>query len=797
MGATSSIGRPRSNLHILFLGTYVPRNCGIATFTHDLASAVRREIGSHRVGVIAMNNRSEGYDYPSEVLFEINQDNLEDYRLASEYVNLSGASLVSVQHEFGIFGGPEGTHVLELLSGLRKPIFTTLHTVLKEPHPRYVWALREVCQLSHRVVVMSHMAVDILQKVYRVPEKKIRFIPHGIPDVPFVDPNFFKDKFQVEGRIVLLTFGLLNPNKGIETVLEALPPVIERYPDLVYIVLGATHPEVKRRFGEQYRLQLERLVRQLGLTEHVIFHNRYVTLTELCEFIGACDIYLTPYLNREQITSGTLAYAMGMGKAVISTPYWYAQEMLADGRGLLVDFGDRQGLSRAILELIEDEPRRHLMRKKAYELGRKMVWKEVARKYLEFFDEGLQAYVPIPEYRRALSRRKKYSTLPELRLDHLIALTDYTGPAQHARCGIVDRDHGYSTDDVGRGLAAVLHYHEQKRDPEAVKLARIYLSFLAHAQLPNGRFHNYMNYCRQFLDEEGSEDTFGRALWGLGVAVWLGPDERFRALARQLFEKAVEGMDLHYPRSMAYGLCGLHAFLQRYPGARRMRSHLTKMADLLVKMYEAHSTKDWAWFEDVVTYGNAKMPHALLLAYQVTGKKRYLQVALASLEFLTRIQYDGTMFDLVGNEGWYPRGGRKAIFGQQPIDAGYLVEAYIAAHQTTGDERYMELAQAAFEWFLGRNRLQASLYDFTTAACADGLDTNGVSMNQGAESTICFLLALSALTKAQIYVGLETRILSGSEEASAAEAKCRQMPTKQSFRPRRVLAADAVQHGEP
>ncbi|MBW1983028.1 MAG: glycosyltransferase, partial [Deltaproteobacteria bacterium] len=724
--------------------------------------AILQEMAGNGIGIIAMNNRLEGYDYPNEVVFEINQESLQDYRSAAEFINLSGVQLVSLQHEFGIFGGPEGTHILQLMSELKKPVITTLHTVLKNPTPRYNWALREVCSLSHRIVVMSKLAVELLQKVYRIPEKKIRFIPHGIPDVPFVDPNYYKDKFHVEGRIVLLTFGLLNPNKGIETVISALPRVVERYPRIVYIVLGATHPEIKRRFGEQYRIRLEQQVRELGLEEHVIFHNRFVTLAELCEFIGACDIYITPYLNREQIVSGTLAYAMGMGKAVISTPYWYAQEMLAEDRGLLVDFGDQEGISRAILDLVEDEPKRHLLRKNAYDLGRKMIWKEVARQYLELFNESLQSFVPLPEYRRIRADRRRGATLPEMRLDHLIALTDTTGLIQHARCGIPERKHGYSADDVGRALAAVLMYYQQKQDPEALRLARIYLAFLGDAQLDNGRFHNFMDFRRNFLDEEGSEDTFGRVLWGLGSAVRFGPNKSFRAFARQVFDRAVADMSLHYPRSMAYAICGLHGFLQRYPGARGMRNRLVALADRLLAQYEQCRQAQWQWFEPVVTYGNAKLPQALLLAYQVTGKDDYLKTGLESLDFLTAIQYDGNMFDLVGNEGWYPRDGQKAIFGQQPIDAGYLVEAYTTAYQITTEEKYLELAQAAFAWFLGKNRLKAPLYDFETAACADGLDSDGISLNQGAESTICFLIALLTLAQQSAYLGMEETAASDS-----------------------------------
>ncbi len=743
----NSLQTRESNPKVFFVGNYLPRNCGIATFTYDLSQAIEEHLGKRSYRVVAINNVPEGYNYPEQVSFEINQNRIHDYRLAADYINFSGVDFVSLQHEFGIFGGTAGTYINHFLSNLKKPVITTLHTVLKEPDPIYRKALIDIAELSNALVVMSHQAERILKDVYGVREEKVFFVHHGIPDVPFVDPNFYKDRFNVEGRFVLLTFGLLNPNKGIELVLEALSEVVKKYPKVAYIILGATHPEVKRLRGEEYRLTLQRKVTKLGLEAHVFFYNRFVEIGELCEFIGACDLYITPYRSKEQITSGTLAYALGMGKPVISTPYWYAQEMLAEERGLLVEFGDVEGMSRAIIEMIEDEPRRHQMRKKAYEFGRKMVWREVGKEYLRVFQTVLDRIHQWPKQKVFEQTFAQQDVVPEMTLDHLCRLTDDTSIIQHATYGIPDRRHGYSTDDAGRALVVALQFYYQYREPRALKLAETYLSFLAYVQREDGRFHGFMSYDRKLMDEVGSEDAQGRALWGLGCAVRLGPNEQFQAFARELFEKAVQHLELHHPRAMAYALLGFWYFLQKYEGATAIRRLLVAFSDRLVEEYEKNREKDWRWFNGAITYGNAKIPQALLMAYQLTGTERYREVGLESLDFLTEEMYNGDYFNLVGNSRWYERGKEKAIFSQQPIDAGYLTEAYVFAYQVTQDPRYLEWAQAAFEWFLGRNRMGVSLYDFSKGACFDGIDSHGINQNQGAESIICFLLANLALSQ--------------------------------------------------
>lgn len=757
-----------SRVNICLIGSYPPRECGIATFTRDLRNAISEPEGKVESTIIAVTNTPRSYVYPSEVVFEIRQNQLTDYRLAAEYINFSGCDAVCLQHEFGLFGGSEGGYITELLKNLRKPVVTTFHTVSREPEEGYKKTLVRIASHSDRLVVLNSKAIPMLRDAYGIDEDKISVIHHGVPDVPFVDSNFYKDKFGVEGRFVLLTFGLLSRNKGIELMLDALPKVIEKHPEVVYMVLGETHPEVKRRQGEEYRLSLQRKVIELGLEEHVIFYDRYVNNEELSEFISACDIYVTPYVSKEQIVSGTLAYAVGMGKAVVSTPYEYAEELLGDGRGRLVNFGDSLGLAETIDELIDDSGVRHTMRKRAYEYGRQMTWEEVGKRYLELFEGVVTGHDG-----QTVSRSPRIRTsviLPEAKLEHLIRLTDDTGIIQHAKMGIPDRRNGYSTDDIGRALAvAVRHYH-QFEDEAAIKLVEKYLSFLQYAQLPDGRFHNFMDYSRHFSDEVGSEDTAGRALWGLGTAVALGHSEGVRALAASIFERSIEKLQLNHPRAIAYALCGLQAFLQRYDGAAVVKRKLVKFADKLAKVYERTRRKGWNWFGEELTYANAKLPQAMLLASQATDDDRFLEIGLESLDFLLSQTYMDNRFDFVGNQGWFKRNGERAVFGQQPIEAGYTAETLITAAEITGDSSYVDYARAAVEWIFGRNRLGASLYDFSTGGCSDGLDASGPSMNQGAESAICCVLGLLALSRySERHLRTPARLIAASATAITPE----------------------------
>ena len=738
-------------VQVAFVSTYLPRQCGIGTFTYDLATAVGELMGEspaegRLVQVLALNNTPDGYRYGPEVRFEIREQQKMDYREAADFLNISPTEVVCVQHEFGIFGGPEGAHLLTLLGNLKKPVVTTLHTVLREPSPMQARVLKEVCEHSTLVVVQAQKARELLTEIYGVPEDKIVFIHHGAPDVPFLDPAYYKDQFQVEGRRVILTFGLLNPNKGIEFAIEAMERVAREFPDSVYVVLGATHPEVRRHSGEAYRLSLHRLVKEKGLTEHVIFHNRFVSLDQLIKFLIMADIYVTPYLSQEQIVSGTLAYAIACGKAVISTPYWYAQEMLAEQRGLLIPFRDSDALAEQLCFLLKDETERNRMRKRAYQFGRQMVWREVAAAYMDAFTCAIEEYGRLGI--RPLVRRRviPQPSLPEVRLDHLQMLTDDTGMLQHACFTVPNRWHGYCTDDNARAaLVAVMNWNLFK-DETILPLLQTYLAFLHHAlNEEEGRFRNFMSYDREWLEEIGSEDAHGRAIWALGATIAHAPNDAILGFALRLFERALPACEaLTAPRPWAYTIMGCLACLQRFGGAREARRTAELLARRLTDLFEQNRSPDWPWGEDTVTYDNGRLPQALLAAGRYLEDQRMVDLGLEALEWLIEVQKDpqGKHLSLIGNQGWFPRGGEKARFDQQPLEVPALIDACYEAYLVTQDKRWFDTIYMCFNWFLGDNDVHEAVYDFTTAGCRDGLHSSGLNPNQGAESTLSWLLAL-------------------------------------------------------
>jgi glycosyltransferase involved in cell wall biosynthesis len=739
----------KRKLKVLFIGTYVPRKCGIATFTSDLLTSVSQEKDLDECEVIALNGIGENYEYPDEVVFEIRRDQLEDYNRAAEYINEADVDVVCLQHEFGLYWGDAGDYIFELLSKIDKPIITTLHTVIKDPEPPYRRATEKLMQYSDKIIVMSKTAKNILREVYDTPADKIELVYHGIPDCPFAGSEVHKKALRLEGSPLILTFGLLNQNKGIETVLDALPAVVEKYPDLTYLVLGATHPEVKRNFGEVYREYLINKVHELGLEKNVVFHDKFVQKRELYKYILASDIYVSPYLPKEQVVSGALSYAIGMGKAIVSTPYWYAQEMLVDGRGMLVGFKDSDGFSTSLLHLIENPQECNQMRRKAYDFGRQMIWKNVGKEYVSLFKQTLEKN-PEPTV-ETMTDFSIPSNLPKTNLEYLISMTDDVGIFQHATMGVPSRRHGYSTDDVGRGLVALTKATsaDNSQAGEIKRLVTVYLSYLDHAQTESGHFHNFMSYDRKFLDDNGSDDTFGRALYGLGhVCASPHLPQNLRNHALEIVRRSRPVMDdIHAPRAKAYTMCGLYEMLDKGIDKDTFLPVFIKYADFLVSLYDNNMQEKWEWFETEVTYGNAKMCEALMFAYNLTGNPRYKEVGIKALDFLTYTQWNGEFFDLVGNEGWYKQKGNKAIFGQQPIDAAYLTEAYVTAYEVTQDEKYLQLANRSFEYFLGRNRLKAIMYDHSNGAVCDGLDPKGMNPNQGAESVVCFIMALEMLAR--------------------------------------------------
>jgi len=735
---------------IAIIGNHLPRQCGISTFTTDLLEALINEANDVECCAVVMNDTPDGYRYPARVRFEVDQMSLASHSLAADFLNMNNFDVVCLQHEYGIFGGQDGSYIIKLIENLRMPIVATLHTVLKEPSTSQLNVMKRISQVSDRLVVMTHKAKRILEEVYGVSENKITIIPHGIPDVPFVDPNYYKDQFGVEGHKVLLTFGLLSPGKGIEYMIDAMPGIIKKHPETVYIILGQTHPHIKKEYGEEYRLSLQRRARSLGVDEHIVFHNRFVDLQELCEFLGAADIYVTPYLNREQIVSGTLAYALGTGKAVVSTGYWHAEELLAEGRGRIVPFEDDQALASAVNDLLTHEVERHSMRKRAYTYCRDMIWKEVARGYLEVFSEVVQEQESRPRVIfRTRTMQSNIEEIPELKLDHLIRLTDDVGILQHATFITPNRFHGYCTDDNARALIVVLQAQNIIPDKDnLLNLACTYLSFLHHAfNEKTGRFRNMMSYERTWLEEQGSQDSHGRVVWALGSAIAMSQSDYIRGIALKLFEKALPALsEFAHPRSWAFSLVGIHAYLTQYTGDSKARRIRETLAERLFDLYKSHSSKDWPWIEDTLTYANAKIPQALILSGKSMQQEELLNASLDMLRWLLDIQTDPSgHLSPIGSNGWYSRGGNKARFAQQPLEAMNIIDACYDAYNITGDQKWLSIAYRSLEWFLGRNDLNQPLYDYNTGGCCDGLEARGPNLNQGAESTLSWLLSLAKL----------------------------------------------------
>lgn len=743
-------------IQVAFVGTYPPRQCGIGTFTHALAKGIAQLQGgaigtTETVRVVALSNGQKSYNYGPEVPFEIQAQQQMDYREAADFLNLSEIEVICLQHEFGIFGGDDGAYVLDLLENLTRPVVTTLHTVLQEPTPGQLETLKAVCSRSTLVVVMAQKAIELLVDVYDVPAEKILLIHHGAPDVPFLDPAYTKDQFQAEGRRVILSFGLLNPNKGIEVAIEAIAFLVNEFPDLLFIVLGATHPEMKRRFGEEYRLSLERLVKRKGLEEHVVFYNRFVSLEQLIRFLVAADIYLTPYLAKEQITSGTLAYAVACGKAIVSTPYWYAQELLAEGRGHLVPFRDPDGLARQLRELLDNETERDALRKRAYQFGRQMVWREVAGAYIEAFRRALQECREPAIGLRIRERTAKRPSLPEIKLDHLRLLTDDTGILQHAIFTTPDRWHGYTTDDNARAVVVAIMNWELFKDEGILPLLQRYLSFLNYAlDKESGRAQNFMAYDRHFIEEVGSEDSHARTLWALGTAVAHSPFDSILGLTTQMFQQALPVCEsFTSPRAWAYSILGSLAYLERFSGDREAQRICIILAQRLLKSFIDNRSADWPWGEDIVTYDNARLPQALIAAGHYLTEDDMCHQGSRSLNWLLEIQTDAQEghLSLIGNNGWLKRGGERARFDQQPIEVAALIDACYEAYLVTQEKEWFKSIELCFDWFFGQNDVHQALVDLQTGGCRDGLHSAGVNQNQGAESTLSWLMALHRVHK--------------------------------------------------
>jgi len=746
--------RPMLPSRVAIIGNYLPRRCGIATFTTDLCDAIHAEYEATELLALPVNDTEEGYSYPARIRFELSQDELASYRQAADFLNFSNIDLVCVQHEYGIFGGPAGAHILELLRRLQMPIVTTLHTVLREPNFDQRIVMEEIAALSDRLIVMSRQSAEILQEVFHVPISKIDLIPHGIPDLAFTDPSFYKDAFGTEGKDVLLTFGLLSPNKGIENVIKALPAILSKHSNVVYMISGVTHPHVLRHEGDIYRLYLQKLAKDLGVEANVIFRNRFVSPQELVEVIGAADIYITPYKHKGQVVSGTLAYALSAGKAIISTPYLHATELLDDGRGVLVPFDDPQAIAAKTIELLDNGTARHAMRKRAYLYTRDMVWNRVAQQYMGSFERVYNERLRNPRATfSAQNTEKVLDRLPAIKLDHLQRMTDHTGIIEHAVFVVPNYPEGYTTDDNARALiVAILLEEFAGITPNAtLDLASRYLAFLWLAFDPTTkRFRNCLSYERQWQEAEGSEDSHGRALWGLGTVLGRTKDAGLRGAAGRLFELAVPAaVQFKSPRACAFALLGILEYLESFPGDRAALNAADALANRLLDSYRAHSSTDWKWFENVLAYSNARLPQALIRAGRRSANDAMVSAGLEALNWLAAVQRCEIRghFVPIGSHGFYSKKTEKARFDQQPVEACAAVSAFLQAYRATGKSRWRKEAWTAFNWFLGDNDLQVALYDPTTGGCRDGLHPDRANENQGAESTLSFLMALLEMRK--------------------------------------------------
>ena len=752
-------------MKLAYIGTYPPRLCGIGTFTENLATSMYESgMGVSEILVFAMNDHNLDYAYPPEVKLRIEQEQQTDYIEAANFINLSGADACILEHEFGIFGGLSGVYILPLLHRLKCPLITTLHTILQTPSYTEKAILKEICKMSERVVVMSRKAKAFLVEIYGVPREKIVLIPHGVPDFQ-ADKGASRRAFKLDGKKLLLTFGFISRNKGIETVISTLPMLIKDYPDVFYVVLGKTHPGVLRHEGEAYRHSLKQLIKTLKLEDHVLLLNEFVDEPELFKYLAACDIYITPYLNEAQITSGTLTYAMGAGCAVVSTPYWHASELLDNPeKGRLFPFQDVSGLARVLNDLLGQPEVLREIQNRAAEYGQRITWPKIGRKYAELVtDLLLRPKKTAPQIETGLD----LLLLPPFSLAHIQRLTDDTGIIQHAKFGIPNLKEGYCLDDNARALLMVCMAYRQKKNPVALGLMPIYLSYIHYMQIKNGTFRNFLSFNRNFLDEVGSEDSFGRTIWALGYLMGNAPNDAYYQTGKLVFFDAAPNFEkLKSLRGIANTIIGICHYLSTNPSDEAMKSTLQKLSSNLRLQYEQNRTEGWDWFESLLAYDNGILPLALLHAAQVLDDKKVAKAAFDTMAFLTDHTLKGDYLSIIGNKEWYVRDKERSMFAQQPIDAEAMVLMYHQAFLMTGNRTFLTKLFTSFMWFLGENDMRMSLYDFETNGCCDGFENYGVNRNQGAESSLAYLIShLTVLQAYEASFGQEDDVASSGKPA--------------------------------
>lgn len=730
-------------MKIAFIGTYPPRKCGIGTFTNNLLNAIASNLPKKRISenamVFAITDGNNEYKYPEEVKYSIRQDHQRDYINAARLINFSDAEACILEHEFGIFGGDDGAYILPFIHRLEKPLIVTFHTVLKEPSFTQKSIVEEIGKKASKIIVMSNKAINFLTEIYHIPKEQICLIEHGVPEFDHISQEDAKTRLGLSNKKLLFTFGLLSRNKGIETVLHALPAVVEKHPDIIFIVLGATHPNVLKHSGDEYRNFLIRLVNNYKLQKHVFFHNEFASEERLFEYLYASDIYITPYLNEAQITSGTLSYAVGAGSAVVSTPYWHAQELLDENRGILFEFKNNAQLSEVLLDLLDHPKKLAEIRSNAFNYGKKIRWPKIGKAYLNCVKEVVSAF----EFQPKVSKHYiDLPLLPKYSMEHIKRLTDDTGIVQHAKYGIPNLKEGYCLDDNSRALLMSVMAYKQNKDQEALKLMPVYLSYIHYMQRSSGNFRNFLSFNRSFLDEHGSEDSFGRTIWALGYLLRYPPNNAFRELGKEIFFRSAPFIDqISSIRGAANTIIGISFYLKYIKEDEEMRNKMNRLVDILVQAYNSSSKPNWQWFENIMTYDNAILPLALLSAYEIDNNKDILNIALKTSEFLeSKVWIDGHLCP-VGNKGWLPEDGKKAEYDQQSIDVMAMILLYYRLFKVQKSSKYIERMFSSYLWFLGENTLRLPLFDHETKGSCDGLEEHGLNRNQGAESTLAYWIS--------------------------------------------------------
>lgn len=731
---------------IALIGNSPPRLCGIATYTRDTAAAIRASFPDVAIDLYAMNDPGSDHRYGPEVACSIAQEDLRDYMQAARRINESGADVVLVQHEYGIFGGSAGNLLLRLLDRVTAPVVVVLHTVLESPNSDQRTVIDALARRASRLIVMAERGREMLMRIHGIAPEKIAIVPHGAPDRPRDGDRALRARFGFEGRKILLTFGLLSPNKGIETMIRAMPSIVERHRDATYVVLGATHPHLVAREGEAYRESLIALAEELNVGESVRFIDGFLEQEDLLDYLQAANIYVTPYLSETQITSGTLSYAVALGKPVVSTPYWHAAELLADDVGILVPFGDSAGFASAILRLLDDSELLDAMGTRAYSIGRGTTWDKLADAYMRICREAV-ARKPV-----RLTGLNKANTreLHAPKLEAIERMSDGCGMIQHSIYSVPDRHHGYCVDDNCRALM-LMHRVDGAEKDRADELAKIYASFVQHAwNGERGRFRNFMAFDRSWLEEEGSEDSFGRTLWTLGDTVSNASAQDLRSWALHLFDQvAPHSLELGSPRTWAFALLGAEAVLQSHPEHAVAHRLVVKFSERLWEQLRTHRRDDWVWFEDVLAYDNSRLPEALMRGARVTANEDMFADALASLTWIDTIQTaESSVFRAVGTDSFGRPHEAPLPFDQQPLEAWATVDAMLYAYRETGDPRWQESAWRAYAWYLGANDLGVPIATPATGGCFDGLMSDRVNQNQGAESILAFQFACAAMTRA-------------------------------------------------